>query len=101
MLGKVGAIVACGWSLGAWCLPAVGAPDTWDSRLTTLGICYFEANVAPGTWYWKLESGTYQNENESGGNHNIYYRCLDAAGQPIENQKCWAGWGNTGSAGLP
>ncbi len=98
MRGKTMAIVACGWSLSAWCLSAVAAPDTWDPRLDTLGVCWFEANVTPGTWYWKLVSGTYQNEYESGGNHHIYYKCLNSSGQPIEGQKTWAGWGNTGSA---
>lgn len=98
MRRKIVTIVAFGWSLSAWCLSAAGAPDTWDPRLTTLGVCYFEANVAPGTWYWKLVSGMYQNEYESGGTHHIYYKCLNSSGQPIEGQKTWAGWGNTGSA---
>lgn len=98
MSGKMKAALVCGWALSIYCLSATGAPDTWDPRLTTLGICWFEADVAPGTWYWKLVSGVYQDETQSGGNHHIYYKCLNAAGQPIENQKCWAGWGNTGSA---
>ena len=61
---------------------ALGAPDTWDSRLTTLWVYYTEANVPAGTWYWRLTIGQYQNENESGGNHNIYYKALDANGNP-------------------
>ncbi len=92
------AILVCGLSLGGWCLTVEGAPDTWDARLTTLGICYFEANVTPGTWYWKLISGVYEDETQSGGTVVIYYKCLDANGQAIAGQKTWAGWGNTGSA---
>lgn len=71
---------------------ALAAPDYWDPRLDTLGVCYIEANVPAGTWYWRLVSGAYENENESGGTHHIYYKCLNSSGQPIENQRCWAGW---------
>lgn len=91
-------VIACGCILMLFAGAALAAPDTWDSRLTDLGVCCIEANLAPGTWYWKLTSGVYEDETQSGGAHNIYYKCLNDSGQPIENQMCWAGWGNTGSA---
>ena len=68
------------------------SPPTWDSRLTDLGIYYTETNVAAGTFYWKLISGVYEDQNQSGGNHNIYYKALDSVGNPIANQRCWAAY---------
>ena len=62
-------------------------PDSWDPRLTDdMGVYWVNANPPPGTWYWRLVSGEYQDETQSGGKHHIYYKCLDAIGNPIENQ---------------
>jgi hypothetical protein len=94
----IAGVALCGWILGLFAGAVLAAPDTWDSRLTDLGVCCMEANPAPGTWYWKLTSGVYEDETQSGGAHNIYYKCLNDSGQPVENQMCWAAWGNTGSA---
>ncbi|GMU24032.1 MAG: hypothetical protein AMXMBFR13_41090 [Phycisphaerae bacterium] len=71
---------------------AYATPDTWDSRLTALGVYYTEANVSSGTWYWRLVSGVYEDETESGGTHHIYYKALNSSGNPIENQKTWTAW---------
>ena len=76
-------------------------PDTWDGRLDDLGIYYTEDEAPAGTWYWKLVSGTFEDENESGGTHHIYFKVLDEAALPMEGQKVWQAWptGNpTGSA---
>jgi hypothetical protein len=82
-------IVTLGIALAA--LPA--AALEWDSRLTNLlGVYRVEASPPAGAWYWCLVSGVYEDETESGGNHNIYYKCLDQYGSPIENQACWAGY---------
>jgi hypothetical protein len=89
----------CSGGVVAVCVSAaLAAPDTWDPRLTDLGICYFEANVTSGTWYWKLISGVYEDETQSGGTVCIYYKCLNSSGQPIADQWTWAGRGNTGSS---
>lgn len=97
-MSRITMVTGGGCLLWICCGIVTGAPDYWDPRLTNLGICYFEASVPANTWYWRLVSGTYEDPNESGGKHNIYYKCLNSSGQPIENQKCWAAWGNTGSA---
>ena len=89
----MGELVVCWAVVTTYLVSPVGAaPDTWDSRLGDLGVCYFEASLPAGTWYWKLISGVYEDESQAGGNHVIFYKCLDASGQPIQNQKCWGGW---------
>jgi len=81
--------VTLGVALAA--LPA--AALDWDPRLTDqMGVYWVNADPPPGTWYWRLVSGVYEDENQSGGNHNIYYKCLDQYGSPIENQACWAAY---------
>ncbi len=71
---------------------AAAEPDVWDSRLDDLGIFWVDAGVSPGAWYWRLVSAVYEDESESNGNHNIYYKALDSSGQPTEGQLCWAAW---------
>ncbi len=95
-----GHLAVCWGLAGAYLVsPAVAAPDYWDPRLSDLGVCYFEADVPQGTWYWKLISGAFEDETQSGGTHHIYYKCLDESGQPIEHQRCWAGWPSIDLAG--
>lgn len=68
-------------------------PDYVDPRLDNFpGLYVEEANVAPGQWYWRLERVEFENEQESGGQHHIFFKALNASGQPIENQLTWGGW---------
>jgi len=76
--------------LAAAALPA--APDVWDERLDDLGIHYIESDAPPGTWYWKLVSAMYENEEEAGGKHHVFIKVLDENGQPLEGQKIWLAW---------
>lgn len=76
----------------------VAAPDYWDPRLNTICGLYLEdksATVPAGQGYWRLTRAQFENEQESGFNHHIYYKCLDINGNPIENQKVWASWSYT------
>jgi hypothetical protein len=48
-----------------------------------------EANVQPGQSYWHLVRAIWQNKEESGNDHTIYFEILDEhgsrmVGQPIE-----------------
>ncbi|GMU19923.1 MAG: hypothetical protein AMXMBFR13_00270 [Phycisphaerae bacterium] len=58
----------------------------------TRGIVFESANVQQGQWYWKLVEVAWCNENQAGGKINIFYRCKDASGQLIANQKCIAAY---------
>jgi hypothetical protein len=82
--------------------PAVAAPDVWDPRLDEVCGLFLDdvsGDVAPGQGYWRLVSAVFEDESESGGNHHIYYKALDAAGSPIENQKTWGSWWYTNETG--
>lgn len=68
-------------------------PDYIDPRLNNVpGLYVEEANVAPGQWYWRLVSVVFENEQESGGQHHIFFKALNDAGQPIESQKTWGAY---------
>ncbi len=55
----------------------------WDPRLTAMHVSIAPvANLAPGQAYWKIISAQYQDETQSGGNHNVYYTVLDEKGFP-------------------
>ncbi len=71
--------------------PSAG-PEVWDARLDDLGIFFTEAKVPAGTWYWKLIRAAYENEQESGGTHHIYFKVLDENGDSLENQEVWMAW---------
>ena len=74
----------------------------WDERLSELGIHPVEAAVPSGTWYWKLIRAQFESDgsilpppdggSESNGTHAIYYKALDANGNPIAGQKVVAAW---------
>lgn len=69
---------------------ALAAPDTWDPRLNEicgLQLVDVASQVASGQGYWRLISGTYEDQTQSGGNHHIYVKALDINGQPITDQK--------------
>lgn len=56
----------------------------WDARLTTMHVSIAPvARLAPGQAYWKIIAAQYQNEVESGGNHNLYYTVVDERGIPV------------------
>jgi hypothetical protein len=60
----------------------------FDSRLTLLGIeATRTANAA-----WALSRADYQDEKESGGNHNIYFAIQDSNGQPLAGVTCVMDW---------
>ena len=91
-----GQLVVC-WSMGVACVvsPALAAPDYWDPRLDDicdLALIDVASQVPGGQYYWRLVEARFENEDEAGGNHNIYYKCLDAAGSPIEGQKFFKSW---------
>jgi hypothetical protein len=69
----------------------LAAPAAWEDELTSLGVYYQQAPVATGQWYWRLIKGEALNPFEGGAQH-IFFKCLDAAGTPIENQACIAAW---------
>jgi hypothetical protein len=99
MTGSCITAVACAVLLSV-CRAVVAAPDYWDPRLDQ--ICQLElidvASLVPeGQGYWRLCEARFQDEVESGGNHNIYVKCLRADGTGIENQKFFSAWpyGNT------
>jgi PKD repeat protein len=89
-------------------------PDTppgvaeWDERLTTLGLQVAEADVPPGTSYWKLLSARYESDgeilpppgggSESGGTHAIYVRALDPNSSALEGQTAIVTWPGGGEA---
>ena len=75
---------------------------SWDPRLSTLGLEVIEANVPPGTWYWKLKTAVFESDgeilpppgggSESNGTHAIYVKALNPDGSPIENQEALVSW---------
>ncbi len=75
---------------------------SWDPRLSTLGLEVIEADVPPGTWYWKLTTAVFESDgeilpppdggSESHGTHSIYVKALNPDGSPIENQEALVSW---------
>ena len=57
-------------------------PLVWDVRLDTLGVNVERAVSNPA---WRLVSAIYQDETESGLNHNVYFKALNADGTPAAN----------------
>jgi hypothetical protein len=55
-----------------------------DPRLNNLGISV-KANPSA---MWGLTSAQYQDETQAGGNHNVYFTVLDAAGNPLAGKVC-------------
>jgi hypothetical protein len=60
----------------------------FDPRLNDLGI-----NVAPTpNAKWALAIAQYQNDQESGGNHHVYFTVLNASGKPAAGITCVVDW---------
>jgi hypothetical protein len=69
--------------------PKPRPPRDLDPRLPALNVGIQEANVQPGQSYWHLVRAIWQNKEESGNDHTIYFEILDEhgsrmVGQPIE-----------------
>ncbi len=60
----------------------------FDPRLTDLGISVTEN---PGGT-WDLRVAKYQDPNESGGKHHIFFTVLDATGKPNAGVTCVVDW---------
>lgn len=56
------------------------------------GVRLIEAEVAPGTTYWKALGVYHLLPQENLGNHHVYLEVLDEAGQRIQSPVVWAGW---------
>lgn len=94
--------VGAGIAALVFCMPALAAPDYWDPRLNQICGLFLDdvaSKVPPGQGYWRLVRGEFENEQQSGGNHHIFFKCLDGNGNPIENQKVWTSWAYTSETG--
>jgi len=72
-------------------------PDNleWDPRLDPLGVRLTRTTAAQG---WRLIVAKFQDENESSGNHHIYFKILNANGTPAAGVKLIVDWnGRAGS----
>ncbi len=56
------------------------------------GIVFEPAMVQPGQWYWKLTNVSWCLPEQDALRINIFYRCRDANGNQITNQRCIAAW---------
>jgi hypothetical protein len=94
MSARITSLITC--CCLAMMTPALlAAPDYWDSRLNQicgLKLTDVSGSVAAGQGYWRLTRAEFQDEQQAGGTHHIYYMVLDINGNPIENQKTWASW---------
>ncbi len=62
--------------------PALPVKVEIDPRLAPMHVTVQPIQVAPDQPYWKIVAVRYQDENESGGNHNVYCTVLDELGVP-------------------
>jgi len=56
-----------------------------DPRLAPLGV---KVTSTPNA-KWVITSAMYEDETQSGGNHNIFFQVNDASGKPMPNVKCF------------
>ncbi len=63
-----------------------------DPRLAPMNVTVKSVTVNPGQAYWKIVSAKYQDENESGGNHNVYYTVLDQTGAAAPGVPIFMDW---------
>ncbi len=80
-------------------MTVTGAPPPdnleWDPRLDPLGVRLTRTTAAQG---WRLIVAKFQDENESSGNHHIYFKILNANGTPAAGVKLIVDWnGRAGS----
>lgn len=64
----------------------------WDPRLDQRGVVLSEAQVAPGQGYWRLISGTWYDEAESGGRHHIFVDLRSENGERLVGQPVRIFW---------
>jgi len=64
----------------------------WDSRLDGLGVQLVLATPQPGQTYWRLVRAIFQDVDESGGNHNVYFQTLDYSWQPLAGERACVAW---------
>jgi len=64
-------------------------PVQWDARLDALGVKLTRASDARA---WRLIAAVYQDETQSGGNHNVYYKFLKADGTPAAGVRILVDW---------
>jgi len=70
--------------------PSGGIPALqWDARLDALGVKLVRV---PDAHAWRLTAAVYQDETQSGGNHNIYFKLLRADGTPAAGVKIIVDW---------
>ena len=67
-------------------------PVEWDIRLTERGARLIQAEVAPGTGYWRLVKARWYNEAEAQGRHHIYIDLLDQTGTRITQTTITIRW---------
>lgn len=78
--------------LGSLAPRVPATPDEWDSRLDDLGVYLEECDPPEGTWYWRLVSARYEDEQQAAGTHHVFFRTLDENGTPLEGQKVFQAW---------
>lgn len=71
-------------------LDAAPALD-WDSRLTEIGVTLTPAQECSGGC-WKLITARYEDDQESGGNHNIFTRLYSESGDIIAGAPWHVRW---------
>lgn len=90
-------IIATLQATGGTVPPPSGTPPPtevqWDTRLTAMHASIAPVvGLTPGKAYWKIISAQYQDETQSGGNHNLYYTVLDERGMPAPNVPIVQDW---------
>jgi hypothetical protein len=63
----------------------------WDSRLSGLGVTLAPAQDCSGGC-WRLITARYEDEQESGGNHNLFSRLYDGQGDMIAGAPWHTAW---------
>lgn len=66
-------------------------PVTWDPRLDALHVTYAPAADCHNGC-WRLVLATFEDENQSGGNHNIYARIHDGNHAPVADMPWHIAW---------
>jgi hypothetical protein len=66
-------------------------PLHWDPELNMLGVTHQPASTC-SAGCWRLVYAEYEDDNESGGNHNIYSRLKDEQGNLLVDAPWHAAW---------
>ena len=72
----------------------MGVRDWLQSLFATVpqNATWLRVDRAQGVPRWELVDLIYQNEQQSGGNHNIYITVLDENNAPLSGVKVWQAW---------